>query len=69
MKYKREQKNPFIYGEEVKGKYFCNRKSEIKELLRDIKNSQNITIFSPRRFGKTSLIKEVLRKTEGLLTF
>jgi len=62
-------KNPFIYGEEVSGEYFCDRKEEIKELLRDIMNSQNVIIFSPRRYGKTSLIKEVLRRTSGILTF
>ena len=64
-------KNPFVYGETVSGDNFCNRKKEIKELSEDIKNSQNIIIFSPRRYGKTSLIKEVLRKTKvkGILTF
>ena len=64
-------KNPFIYGEEVSGAAFCDRKEEIKELLRDIENGQNVIIFSPRRYGKTSLIKEVLRKAKrrGILTF
>ena len=51
--------NPFVYGKEVSGSNFCNRKQEIKELCRDIENSQNVIIFSQRRFGKTSLIKEV----------
>lgn len=64
-------KNPFIYGEEVSGKAFCDRRDEIKELLRDIENGQNVIIFSPRRYGKTSLIKEVPKKakTKGILTF
>ncbi len=64
-------KNPFVYGETVSGDNFCNRKKDIKELSEDIKNGQNIIIFSPRRYGKTSLIKEVLRKTKatGILTF
>ncbi len=57
-------KNPFIYGGEVSGKSFCNRKDEIKEILRDIRNSMNVVIFSQRRYGKTSLIKEVLRKAQ-----
>ncbi len=51
--------NPFVYGKEVSKENFCNRISEIKELLRDIGNSQNVMIFSQRRFGKTSLIKRV----------
>jgi len=54
--------NPFVYGKEVSGKNFCNRKNEIQELYRDIVNSQNVIIFSQRRFGKTSLIKKVFEK-------
>lgn len=56
--------NPFVYGKEVSGKDFCNRKKEITELSSNLQNSQNVMIFSQRRFGKTSLIKEVFRKCE-----
>lgn len=61
--------NPFIYGQEVSGEIFCNRREEIKELLSDIRSGQNVIIYSPRRYGKTSLIKEVLRKArkEGIV--
>jgi AAA+ ATPase superfamily predicted ATPase len=64
-------KNPFVYGETVSGEHFCNRIREIKELVADIINCQNVIIFSPRRYGKTSLIKQVLRKVKakGILTF
>jgi len=64
-------KNPFIYGETVSGDNFCDRVLEMKELVTDIKNGQNVIIFSPRRYGKTSLIKQVLRKVEaqGILAF
>ena len=63
-------KNPFVYGEEVTGEAFWNRANEIKELTQDIKNGQNVIIFSTRRYGKTSLIKNVLEKVrkEGVLT-
>lgn len=57
-------KNPFVYGEEVAEETFCNRKEEMKELTRDIRSCQNVLIFSPRRMGKTSLIKEVLKQVE-----
>jgi len=63
-------KNPFVYGKEVSGNDFCNRKDEIKELYRDTVNSQNVIIFSQRRLGKTSLIGEVLKRSrsKGILT-
>ncbi|MFH1654037.1 MAG: ATP-binding protein [Pseudomonadota bacterium] len=56
--------NPFIYGESVKDKAFCNRKKEIAELLQDINDGQNLILFSPRRYGKTSLIQNVLTQAE-----
>lgn len=59
-----QNQNPFIYGQEVYGEIFCNRKNEIKELISDIRSGQNVIIYSPRRYGKTSLIKEVLRRAE-----
>ena len=64
-------KNPFIYGETVSGDNFCDRALEMRELVSDIKNGQNVIIFSPRRYGKTSLIKKVLGKVkaQGILTF
>jgi len=64
-------KNPFVYGEAVSGEHFCNRALEIKELVTDIKNGTNVIIFSPRRYGKTSLIMRVLEeaRAEGLLAF
>ncbi|VAW16213.1 hypothetical protein MNBD_BACTEROID05-1096, partial [hydrothermal vent metagenome] len=62
--------NPFAYGKEVSGENFWNREKEIKELCRDIVNGQNVIIFSQRRFGKTSLIKEVFNvcQRKGILT-
>jgi hypothetical protein len=62
--------NPFVYGKVVRGKCFADREAEIAELRNDIASSQNVIVFSPRRYGKTSLILEVLDrvKAEGLLT-
>ncbi len=54
--------NPFVYGKEVMGAHFCNREEEIRELLSDVRNAQNVMIYSPRRYGKTSLIKQVLER-------
>jgi len=63
-------KNPFRYGETVTGISFINREDEIEELVKDLKEGQNIFLYSPRRYGKTSLIIYVLNilRKEGLLT-
>lgn len=53
-------KNPFVFGDVVKGEYFTNREDEIKELTSDLLSGQNILLFSPRRYGKTSLILKVM---------
>jgi hypothetical protein len=47
--------NPFVYGKVVRGKYFADREAEIAELVNDIASGQNVIVFSPRRYGKTSL--------------
>lgn len=63
-------KNPFVYGKSVVGEEFADRKEEIRELMLDLKSGQNVLIYSPRRYGKTSLMLEVLSRlrAEGFLT-
>ena len=57
-------KNPFIYGGRVSGDAFCNRESEIQELLGDIRSRQHVILSSQRRFGKTSLVWKVLEEAQ-----
>lgn len=49
--------NPFvIYG--YKGaKYFCDRQKETETIVRALANERNIVLISPRRIGKTGLIR------------
>ena len=54
--------NPFAYSNYVFGKSFCNRKKEISEMLKYIKGSQNLLLYSHRRHGKSSLIQQVFHK-------
>lgn len=49
--------NPFIYQGYESPKYFCDREVETKTLLAHLKNGRNVTLISPRRIGKTGLIK------------
>jgi hypothetical protein len=52
--------NPFRYGEVVRGPYFAGRVRERAELTADVRSGQNVVLISPRRYGKTSLVLEVL---------
>ena len=54
-----KMKNPFTYSNIVTGPYFCNRKKEQEDLIEFIKSSQNVLLYSHRRTGKSSLIKQV----------
>ncbi|MCK4609361.1 MAG: hypothetical protein KAT71_07760, partial [Gammaproteobacteria bacterium] len=42
------------------GKTFCNRHSERRILLNNIKKNQHTVVVAPRRYGKTSLICNAL---------
>ncbi|MBW2432503.1 MAG: hypothetical protein JRF36_02800 [Deltaproteobacteria bacterium] len=48
--------NPFKYGGVVRGPYFADRTSEIKELKREMLSLNRVFLVSPRRFGKTCLL-------------
>ena len=54
--------NPFSFGGVVKEEKFCNRVTELKELSQDILNKQNVLIYAPRRFGKTSLVLKAVNE-------
>lgn len=62
--------NPFIFKEIPLDAPFCNRTEELKELLSYAKAGANVLIYSPRRFGKTSLVKRIQNKLkeEGAIT-
>lgn len=62
--------NPFLYGDIVQSPYFADREDEIHELQMDLSSGQNVLIFSPRRYGKSSLVLKVLNnlRASGLIT-
>ncbi len=55
----------FIYGMSVEGKNFTDRELETKRLQLNFENGMNSILISPRRIGKTSLVKKVKSLTEG----
>jgi uncharacterized protein len=62
--------NPFIYGEIVSAGAFANRQAERERLTRDLAAGQKVFLISPRRYGKSSLVRDVLRglSRQGVLT-
>ena len=62
--------NPFVYGEVVPASAFVDREEELARLTADLRNGQKVFLISPRRFGKSSLVRQALRSAQrgGALT-
>jgi hypothetical protein len=62
--------NPFVYGEVVPAASFVDRIDELDRLVRDLGSGQKVFLISPRRYGKSSLIRQALRAVGrgGVLT-
>jgi hypothetical protein len=56
-----QRRNPFHYGTPAEGDYFTGRREELSALLSRITNGVNVVLLSPRRYGKTSLIRAAER--------
>ena len=65
-----ESRNPFVYGEIVIAGAFANRTVERARLREDLSSGQKVFLISPRRYGKSSLIRDVLAslRASGVLT-
>lgn len=63
--------NPFFFGKSVSGSAFIDRRDEILLIESSLERGQSVIIFSPRRYGKTSLIKQVIGNLDrrGVLVF
>lgn len=55
----------FVYGVAVTDFNFTGREKESKRLRMNFENGLNTILISPRRWGKTSLVKHVCRQMEG----
>lgn len=56
---KRANMNPFYLTPHTPAPFFCDRKQETEDIVRYLENGSNITLISPRRYGKTGLIYHV----------
>jgi hypothetical protein len=57
-----EPENPFRYGSLALDEAFANRQSELAELKADIRNGQDVVVFAPRRYGKSSLVRKATQE-------
>jgi AAA+ ATPase superfamily predicted ATPase len=54
--------NPFLISGYYSPEYFCDRERETDAIIDALNNGRNITLTSPRRMGKTGLIRHVFYK-------
>ena len=57
-------KNPFVIIGDIPEPYFCDRETETQRIIRTITNEGNIVLMSPRRMGKSRLVKHVFKQPE-----
>ncbi|MBE9579985.1 MAG: hypothetical protein IMF18_00005 [Proteobacteria bacterium] len=62
--------NPFIYGGLVFGDHFADRQTELSDLATEMSNMSKVFLVSPRRIGKTCLLKNLQKnlREDGFLT-
>ena len=58
---------PFVYEGYATKETFFGRKDELNKLNNFASNSNNLLIYSLRRFGKSSLVKEQMRRDKNTL--
>lgn len=59
-----EREQSFVFGVSVLGYNFIGRKSEIRQLKMNFEEGINTILISPRRWGKTSLVKKVCEEVD-----
>ena len=52
----------FVYGMSVEGENFTDRVKESKRLKMDFENGVNVVLVSPRRIGKSSIVRKVMKE-------
>ncbi len=55
----------FIFGRPVEGEFFTDREAETARLSADFRGGVHSFLLSPRRWGKTSLVKKVMKEVES----
>lgn len=56
--------NPFRFGTIVENEFFTDRNAELELLKQRLDSENHIVLISPRRFGKSSLVKKALTQLQ-----
>ena len=58
--------NPFGYGTVVSGERFYDRREECARIVATLSGGNNLVLYAPRRFGKTSLVFKAIGELEAM---
>lgn len=58
--------NPFSYGTIVREPFFYDRKEECQHIVSTLSGGNNLVLFAPRRYGKTSLVFRAIEELEKM---
>ena len=56
--------NPFVFGKAAERSFFTDRAEDARRLAANLTHGINTILISPRRWGKTSLVKKVIAEIE-----
>lgn len=56
--------NPFVFGKAAERTHFTDREEDAKRLTANLTHGINAILISPRRWGKTSLVKKVISEID-----
>ena len=56
---------PFVFGVAVSGEHFTDREEETERLVMNFQHGVNTIVISPRRWGKTSLVRKAASLAES----
>lgn len=56
--------NPFTFGDLALDEAFTDRERELRDLTADMRNGQNVLVYAPRRYGKSSLVMRAAQNVQ-----
>jgi MoxR-like ATPase len=62
---KKKLENPFVYQGYEGPDYFFDRTEETENIISALRNGRNVTLISPRKIGKTGLIRHAFHQLES----